>query len=129
MSQSSDPQRDMQSALDKQRQNNQALDRILWIALPILAILLSTIFANWNIWSTLGTMIVLTLAFIYVGIKRVSLAVTLCFILLYCLVDNYLSYQQQFSIDGLKRQLLSMILFTSIVGLSRPMFERAKMKQ
>ena len=119
------PDQDLHQVLDAQQQQSRAVDRILWVVLPILSFLLSAVFANWNIFSFIGTFIVMTIAFVAVGIKHKSLAVTLIGTLLYCLVDNYLSYQYQFSIDGLKRQLMCMVLFTSIIGLMRPMVDRA----
>ena len=117
--------RELEQALDHHQKQTKDVNRILWIVLPILALLLSMIFANWNIWSLIGTFIALTLAFIAVGIKRSSLALTFVGIILYCLVDNYLSYKFQFSIDGLRRQLLCMVLFTAIISLMRPMLDRA----
>ncbi|MCH4247672.1 MAG: hypothetical protein LKF82_07515 [Acinetobacter populi] len=129
MARQPESQDELQQALKQQQKHSETLDRILWIFLPILALLLSTIFANWNILSTIGTAFVLTIAFITVGIKKKSLAATLAITLLYCLVDNYLSYGFQFNITGLKRQLLSMVLFIAIIGLVRPMAERAMMKK
>jgi hypothetical protein len=119
----------LEQALVAQQKYGQQLDRILWYVLPVLAILLSVVFANWNIWSTIGTAFVLCISFVMVGINKKSLTITLAVVLLYCLVDNYLSYGMQFNVGGLKRQLLSMILFISLIGLSRPMFERAMMNR
>ena len=119
------PDHDLHQALALQKQNAKAVDRILWIVLPILSFLLSAVIANIYIWSFLGTFIVLSIALIAVGIKRFSLAVTLIAVVLYCLVDNYLSYHLQFSVQGLKRQLLCMVLFIAIVGLMRPLTDRA----
>ena len=119
----------LEKALAAQQKLSQQLDRILWYVLPILAILLSVVFANWNIWSTIGTAFVLSVSFVMVGIKKKSLTITLAVVLLYCMVDNYLSYGMQFNVGGLKRQLLSMVLFISLIGLSRPMFERAMMNR
>lgn len=130
MTQSKEPkQNQLHDALDKQQKLSRDIDRILWFVLPILALILSTIFANWNILSTIGTAFVLTIAFVAVGIKRKSLTVTLALTLLYCLVDNYFSYSMSFNITGLRRQLLSMLLFIAIIGLVRPMGERALLKQ
>lgn len=119
----------LEQALAAQQKHSQQLERILWYVLPILAISLSVVFANWNIWSTIGTALVLCVSFVMVGIKKKSLTITLAVVLLYCLVDNYLSYGMQFNVGGLKRQILSMILFISLIGLSRPMFERAMMNR
>lgn len=130
MTQSKEPkQNQLHDALDKQQKLSRDIDRILWFVLPILALILSTIFANWNILSTIGTAFVLTVAFVAVGIKRKSLTVTLALTLVYCLVDNYFSYNMSFNITGLRRQLLSMLLFIAIIGLVRPMGERALLKQ
>ena len=126
------PDHDLHQALAAHAEQSKSVDRILWYVLPIFAFFLSAIFANWNIFSFLGTFIVLTTAFVGVGIKRKSLAVTLIAVVLYCLVDNYLSYKYQFSIDGLKRQLMCMVLFIAIIGLMRPLVDRAllnKLKQ
>lgn len=119
----------LEQALAAQQKHSQQLERILWYVLPILAISLSVVFANWNIWSTIGTAFVLCVSFVMVGIKKKSLTITLAVVLLYCLVDNYLSYGMQFNVGGLKRQILSMVLFISLIGLSRPMFERAMMNR
>ena len=119
------PDDELHKALEQHQQQSRKVDRILWIVLPIFAFFLSAVFANWNIPSFFGTFIVLTLAFVSVGIKRKSLAVTLTGVLLYCLVDNYLSYKLQFSVEGLKRQLLCMVLFTAIIGLMRPLIDRS----
>jgi uncharacterized membrane protein len=63
----------MFNILDKQRQNQLKVDRILKIVLPLTAFLLSVICANLNWQSTLGTFMILTLAFLAVGIQRQNL--------------------------------------------------------
>lgn len=119
------PDDELHKALQQQQKLNKEVDRILWIGLPVFAFLLAFIISNINIFSVLGTFVVLAVSFIMVGIKRKSLAVTLVAILLYCLVDNYLSHNYSFKIDNLKNQLLCMILFTAIIGMMRPMTDRA----
>ena len=66
----------LEQALAAQQKHSQQLDRILWYVLPILAILLSVVFANLNIWSTIGTAFVLCISFVMVGIKKKSLTIT-----------------------------------------------------
>lgn len=78
--------------LEKQRQNQLKVDRILKIVLPIVGFLLCTICANLNWQSTLGTFIMLTLAMWAVSIWRLSLWMWMLIAALYCLVDNYFSY-------------------------------------
>lgn len=110
--------------LEHHQQIDRNINRILWIFLPILALTLSMIIANWNIWSTIGTFVMLLICLIGVGIKRWSLFVVLAACSLYCFIDNYWSYQQQFNSVGLKRQWWCSLLFISIISLSRPAVER-----
>ena len=118
------PDTELQDALAKQRKHAQDIDRILWIVLPIFAFLLGFIISNINIYSAIGTIIVLAISFISVGIKRKSLAITLVGVIIYCLVDNYLSHKYSFNIERLKNHLLCMVLFVAIIGMMRPMADR-----
>ena len=85
-------QNELLEVLDKQRQQQTEIDRILKVVLPILAFLLCVICANYNWQSTLGTLIVLIVAFWAVGIKRMNLYLWLAIIAVYCLIDIYFSY-------------------------------------
>ena len=95
------------------------IDRILKVVLPILAFLLCVICANYNWQSTLGTLIVLIVAFWAVGIKRMNLYLWLAIIAIYCLIDIYFSYGT-IQPTALGRQMGTMLTFTGIVGFSRP---------
>lgn len=112
-------QKALLEVLEKQKQQQAEIDRILKIVLPILAFLLCVICANYNWQSTLGTLIVLIVAFYAVGIKRMNLYMWLAIIAMYCFVDIYLSYGTIQS-SALGRQMGTMLTFTGIVGLSRP---------
>lgn len=112
-------QKELFETLEKQRQQQAEIDRILKIALPIMAFLLCVICANYNWQSTLGTLIVLTVAFIAVGIKRMNLYLWLGIIAVYCLIDIYFSYGS-IPPSALGRQMGTMLTFTAIVGYSRP---------
>ena len=125
MSKKPTPDDDLEQALAAHAANAKAIDRILWIVLPIFAFLLGFIISNVNIYSALGTIVVLAISFISVGIKRKSLAVTLVGVLIYCLIDNYLSYKYSFNVERLKNHLLCMVLFVAIIGMMRPMADRA----
>ena len=109
----------MFNILDKQRKNQLKVDRILKIVLPLTAFLLSVICANLNWQSTLGTFVILTLAFLAVGIQRQNLWIWLLVLVVYCGLDNYLSFGQ-FNLIALRLQLGSMLLFTLIIGIGRP---------
>lgn len=112
-------QKELFEVLEKQRQQQAEIDRILKIVLPILAFLLCVICANYNWQSTVGTLIVLVVAFLAVGIKRMNLYLWLAIIAIYCLVDIYLSYGT-IQPSALGRQMGTMLTFTGIVGISRP---------
>ena len=112
-------QKELFEVLEKQRQQQTEIDRILKIVLPILAFLLCVICANYNWQSTLGTLIVLIVAFFAVGIKRMNLYLWLAIIAIYCLIDIYFSYGT-IQPSALGRQMGTMLTFTGIVGLSRP---------
>ena len=112
-------QKELFETLEKQRQQQAEIDRILKIALPIMAFLLCVICANYNWQSTLGTLIVLTVAFLAVGIKRMNLYLWLGIIAVYCLIDIYCSYGS-LPPSALGRQMGTMLTFTAIVGYSRP---------
>ncbi len=112
-------QKALLDVLEKQRQQQTEIDRILKIVLPILAFLLCVICANYNWQSTLGTLVVLVVAFYAVGIKRMNLYLWLAIIAVYCLIDIYFSYGS-IQPSALGRQMGTMLTFTGIVGLSRP---------
>jgi len=117
----------MFNILDKQRKNQLKVDRILKIVLPLTAFLLSVICANLNWQSTLGTFVILTIAFLAVGIQRQNLWIWLLVLVVYCGLDNYLSFGQ-FNLIALRLQLGSMLLFTLIIGIGRPYIDRWFMK-
>ncbi|UYF71978.1 hypothetical protein [Acinetobacter ursingii] len=117
----------MFNILDKQRQNQLKVDRILKIVLPLTAFLLSVICANLNWQSTLGTFVILTIAFLAVGIQRQNLWIWLLVLVVYCGLDNYLSFGQ-FNLIAMRLRLGSMLLFTLIIGIGRPYIDRWLMK-
>lgn len=112
-------QKELFEVLAKQHQQHTEIDRVLKIALPIMAFLLCVICANYNWQSTLGTFIILVIAFLSVGIKRMNLYIWLAIISIYCLIDIYLTYGN-IQTSALGRQMGTMLIFTMIVGLSRP---------
>ena len=120
-------QQHMLDVLEKQRQHRLKMDRVFKIVLPIIAFLVATICANINIGSTLGTLVMLVLALWMVAIQRQPLGSWLLATLLYCLIDNYLSYGQ-FYLPGFSRQFGTMFTFISIFGIGRPYIDRWLMK-
>lgn len=120
-------QKEMFEVLAQQRQHQQLVDRVLKIVLPIMAFLLSVICANLNWQSTLGTFVILTVAFYAVGIYSLTLWHWLTVIVLYAVADNYFSFN---GIDPtrLRFQLATMVVFVGIVGIGRPYIDRWLMK-
>ena len=113
--------------LAQQRQHQLLVDRVLKVVLPIVAFLLSVICANLNWQSSLGTFVVLTIAFYAVGIYRLTVWHWLTAIVIYAVVDNYFSFN---GIDPnrLRFQLATMLVFVGIVGIGRPYIDRWLMK-
>ena len=120
-------QTEMFDVLEKQRQHQRQVDRVLKIVLPIVAFLMAVICANMNIWSPIFTFDILWIACYFVGIKRTPLWHWLVAILVYCLVDNILSYGS-FNQTGFTRQFGTMFIFLGVVGVGRPYFDRWLMK-
>ncbi|MCI3880727.1 hypothetical protein [Acinetobacter higginsii] len=120
-------QKEMFDVLAQQRQHQLLVDRVLKVVLPIMAFLLSVICANLNWQSTLGTFVILTVAFYAVGIYRLTLWHWLAVIVIYALADNYFSFN---GIDPtrLRFQLATMVVFVGIVGIGRPYIDRWLMK-
>lgn len=121
-------QKDLFNVLDQQRQHQKQVDRVMYIVLPILAFLLSVICANMNWQSTVGTFVMLLIAFLAVGIKRQSIWLWLSFIAAYSLVDIYFSYSGQLPPSAVGRHMGTMLTFTGILGIGRPYFDRWLMK-
>jgi len=120
-------QKELLEVLEKQKKNQLQVDLIFKIVFPIVAFLLSVICANFNWQSTLGTFVILTITFIAVGVKRLPLWHWLIVIIVYCLIDNYLSYGQ-LDLSHLRLQLGTMFVFVGIVGIGRPYVDRWFMK-
>lgn len=121
-------QKDLFNVLDQQRQHQKQVDRVMYIVLPILAFLLSVICANMNWQSTIGTFIMLLIAFLAVGIKRQNLWLWLSFIAAYSLVDIYFSYSGHLPPSAVGRHMGTMLTFTGILGIGRPYFDRWLMR-
>lgn len=116
-------QQELLDALSKQKLTNQKVNRILWIVLPIVAFLVCVICANATISSTIGTFVMLTIAFIAVGIKRWSIFIWIFLVALYCILDNLLTYGT-IAVRPLEMQIGTMIVFLIITHMARPYLER-----
>lgn len=120
-------QQDLLNVLEQQKQQLQHIDRVLKIVLPIAAFLLCVICANFNWQSTLGTFIILLIAFYAVGIARMNLYLWLFIVAIYCLIDIYFTYTG-LPPSAIGRQMGTMLTFTAIVGYSRPYIDQWYLK-
>ena len=120
-------QQNMLAVLEQQKLHQRRVDGVLKIVLPIVAFLLAMICANFNVLSTLGTIIMMTLAFWMVGIKRHLLWHWATVVILYCVADNLYSYAA-FNTNAFGRQCGTMLVFLWILGIGRPYIDRWLMK-
>ncbi|MEB3766914.1 hypothetical protein [Acinetobacter sp. MD2] len=115
------------AALEQQKIAQRKVERILKFVLPITAFLISMICANLNWQSTIGTFVMLTVAFWAVGIKQWSVALWLGFTVLYSIIDNYFSFH---GLDAkhLKNQLVGMLPFLVVIYFARPYLDQLMLK-
>ncbi|MEB3753292.1 hypothetical protein [Acinetobacter sp. MD2(2019)] len=117
------------NALEQQARAQRKMNQILKIVLPITAFLISMICANFNWQSTLGTFVMLTIAFWAVAIRQWSLWIWLALTIVYSLVDNYFSYQHAFDFPHFKMQLSGMLPFLVIIHFARPYLDQMMLKK
>lgn len=121
-------QQQIYDALAQQRGHQKQVDRVLKIVLPIAAFLLCVICANLNMWSTVFTFVMMWVAFYATAIKRWPLWHWALAILIFCLIDNILSYGT-FNRSGFSRQFGTMFIFLGVFGVGRRYFDRWLMKK
>ena len=120
-------QQQMFDVLEKQRQHQLKVDRVLKIVLPIVGFLLSVMCANLNRLSLIFTIVVSILALWNVGIKRQALWIWTTVVALYCLLDNFYSFGS-FDLKRYVYQFGSITTFIWIMGIGRPYIDRWLMK-
>ena len=120
-------QRQMFDVLEKQRQHQLKVDRVLKIVLPIVGFLLSVMCANLNRLSLIFTIVISILALWKVGIKRQALWIWTTVVALYCVLDNFYSFGS-FNLNRYVYQFGSITTFLWIMGIGRPYIDRWLMK-
>lgn len=118
----------MLAILEQQKLHQQQVDRVLKVVLPVVAFLLAMICANFNMLSTLGTIVMMAVAFWMVGIRRKVVWHWATIVIVYCLIDNLYSYQGSFNLDAFGRQCGTTLVFLWIIGIGRPYIDRWLMK-
>ena len=120
-------QQQMFDVLEKQRQHQLKVDRVLKIVLPIVGFLLSVMCANLNRLSLIFTIVISILALWKVGIKRQALWIWTTVVALYCVLDNFYSFGS-FNLNRYVYQFGSITTFLWIMGIGRPYIDRWLMK-
>ena len=120
-------QQKMLDVLEKQRQHQLKVDRVLKIVLPIVGFLLSVMCANLNRLSLIFTIVISIIALWKVGIKRQALWIWTTVVALYCLLDNLYSFGS-FDLKRYIYQFGSITTFVWIMGIGRPYIDRWLMK-
>lgn len=120
-------QQQMFDVLEKQRQHQLKVDRVLKIVLPIVGFLLSVMCANLNRLSLIFTIVISIIALWKVGIKRQALWIWTTVVALYCLLDNLYSFGS-FDLKRYIYQFGSITTFVWIMGIGRPYIDRWLMK-
>ncbi|NNH87075.1 hypothetical protein [Acinetobacter terrae] len=120
-------QQQMFDVLEKQRQHQLKVDRVLKIVLPIVGFLLSVMCANLNRLSLIFTIVISIIALWKVGIKRQALWIWTTVVALYCLLDNLYSFGS-FDLKRYVYQFGSITTFVWIMGIGRPYIDRWLMK-
>lgn len=120
-------QQQMFDVLEKQRQHQLKVDRVLKIVLPIVGFLLSVMCANLNRLSLIFTIVISIIALWKVAIKRQALWIWTTVVALYCLLDNLYSFGA-FDLKRYIYQFGSITTFVWIMGIGRPYIDRWLMK-
>ena len=120
-------QQQMFDVLEKQRQHQLKVDRVLKIVLPIVGFLLSVMCANLNRLSLIFTIVISIIALWKVGIKRQALWIWTTVVALYCFLDNLYSFGS-FDLKRYVYQFGSITTFVWIMGIGRPYIDRWLMK-
>ena len=120
-------QQQMFDVLEKQRQHQLKVDRVLKIVLPIVGFLLSVMCANLNRLSLIFTIVISIIALWKVGIQRQALWIWTTVVALYCFLDNLYSFGS-FDLKRYVYQFGSITTFVWIMGIGRPYIDRWLMK-
>ncbi|XID74854.1 hypothetical protein ACF3NA_10160 [Alkanindiges sp. WGS2144] len=120
LSPSQAPEPSLQQALLQSRAQQKRLNKITVITAVIMALLLSMITANQNLYSIVATFVVASGCFIAGSVYGRSLMLLIPLIMIYCVLDNYLSHDLIFHHKRFLLQFATLMIFTAIFHLSRP---------
>lgn len=116
---------DLQDALEQAKQSQKKLHIILWVASVFFALFISAFAANNNLYSLLFTFIMAFACLVLAGIYRVPLLVLYVPILIYSVLDNYLSHDSSYHQKHFIIQFAALLIFTTIFSQGTPYLMRA----
>lgn len=110
----------LEQALVKSKIRQKRLNQITLIMAVVMAVFISLIAANQNLYSMASTFIAALVFLLAASVYQRSLVILIPLILLYCVVDNFLSHHMQFHHARFVLQFAALLIFTAIFYLSRP---------
>lgn len=108
------------TALARQQQHEKRLNKVTVVVAVTLALIISVIAANQNVYSLLATFVATCLFLILASVYQRSLLLLLALVLVFCLTDNLLSHNLQLDQAHLLLQLVALGSFTTLFQLTRP---------
>lgn len=109
----------LEQALTKSQMQQKKLNQLTFAMAVIMAIFISLIVANQNLYSMATTFIAALIFLLAASVYQRSMLLLTPLILLYSLADNFLSHGMQFHQARLTLQVAALIIFTGIFYLSR----------
>ena len=109
----------LEHALAKSKQQQKRLNQLTLIIAIMMAIFISLIAANQNLYSMAATFSAALIFLLAASVYQRSMLLLTPLILLYSLADNFLSHGMQFHQARFTLQFAALIIFTGIFYLSR----------
>lgn len=110
----------LHDALAKSQQVQKRLNRILWGLSLLFALFISAFVASMNVWSFVVTLLVAFIAQVAVSVYRVSLVPMIFGLLVYAILDNYLSSQGHIDQKHLLIEFAGLAIFTGMFAMATP---------
>lgn len=109
----------LEQALVKSQIQQKKLNQLTFVMAVIMAIFISLVAANQNLYSMASTFIAALVFLLAASVYQRSMLLLTPLILLYSLADNFLSHAMQFHQARFTLQFAALIIFTGIFYLSR----------
>lgn len=110
----------LHEALAKSQQVQKRLHRLLWGLSALFALFISAFVANMSLWSFVVTLLIAFAAQSAVSIYRVSLMPVVFGLLVYAVIDNYLSTHGHIDQKHLMLEFAGLTIFTGLFSQATP---------